>query len=80
MFMVYWTVTEANLSTPHARPFEADDMRSALELMEQLRTRQRGGESIGFITMASENPDSIGHPGVDTTGPEYKWTKRRQRF
>ena len=80
MFMVYWTVTEAKLSSPHAQAFEADDMRSALVLMEQLRTRQREGDGIGFITMSSENPDAIGHPGVDTTGPEYKWTKRRQRF
>ena len=80
MFMVYWTVVEAGVNAPHAQPFEAADMRSALELMEQLRTRQRAGERIGFITMSSENPDSIGHPGVDTTGPDYKWTKRRQRF
>ncbi len=80
MYMVYWTVIDDTASTPHAQAFEADDMRPAMALMEQLRARQRAGEGIRFITMSAENPASIGHPGVDTTGPGYKWTKRRHRF
>lgn len=80
MYMVYWTVTEDGDSKPHAQAFASGDMRPAMELMEQLRARQRAGQGIGFVTMSSENPESVGHPGVDITGPGYKWTKRRHRF
>lgn len=79
MFMVYWTVVEGERCIPHATAFQATDMLGAMALMEQLRVRQRAGEAIRFVTMSSENPDSVGHPGVDVTGPEYSWTKRRRR-
>ncbi len=79
MFMVYWSIGDADAATPHAQSFGSSDMLAAMALMEQLRTRQRGGEGVRFITMASENPDSVGHPGVDVVGPGYKWTKRRNR-
>lgn len=78
MFMVYWTVVEGKTCIPHATGFAATDMLGAMALMEQLRGRQRAGESVRFVTMSSENPDSVGHPGVDVTGPEYNWTKRRR--
>jgi hypothetical protein len=80
MFMVYWSTGDADAATPHAQSFASTDMLAAMALMEQLRTRQRAGEGVRFITMASENPDSVGHPGVDVVGPGYKWTKRRNRF
>ncbi|MBC7455578.1 MAG: hypothetical protein H7335_18180 [Massilia sp.] len=79
MFMVYWTVVEGNANTPHAQLFDSADMLPAMALMEQLRARQRSGEGIKFVTMSSENPESVGNPGVDTTGPAYNWTKRRNR-
>lgn len=79
MFMVYWTVAEENAASPRSQSFASTEMLAALALMEQLRTRQRAGEGLRFITMASENPDSVGHPGVDVVGPGYKWTKRRNR-
>ena len=80
MFMVYWSVVAADMPTPHAQSFSDADMAGAMALIEQLRVRQRGGEAIRFVTMSSENPDAIGNPGVDTTGPGYRWTKRRQRW
>jgi hypothetical protein len=46
--------------------------------MEVLRKRQREGEGVRFITMSSEHPDLVGHPGVDVTGPDYNWKKRRR--
>ena len=46
--------------------------------MEDLRRRQREGEGVRFVTMCSEHPDVVGHPGVDVTGPEYDWKKRRR--
>jgi hypothetical protein len=79
MFMVYWSVMEEASSTPQSQLFESGEMLAAMALMEQLRTRQRAGEGLRFITMSSENPDSVGHPGVDVVGPGYKWTKRRNR-
>ena len=79
MFMVYWTIGDGETTTPHSHAFGSTEMLPAMALMEQLRTRQRAGEGLRFITMSSENPDSVGHPGVDVVGPGYKWTKRRHR-
>ena len=79
MFMVYWSVMDGPEAMPQSQLFGSDAMLAAMALMEQLRTRQRAGEGLRFITMSSENPDSVGHPGVDVVGPGYKWTKRRNR-
>ena len=79
MFMVYWVEMDGEGTVPRATSFPSSDMLAAMALMEQLRTRQRAGEPIRFVTMASENPDSVGHPGVDVVGDDYKWTKRRRR-
>lgn len=78
MYMVYWTVVEATQSYPEARAFGTDAMVEAMGFMEELRRRQRGGEGVRFITMCSEHPDLVGHPGVDVTGPDYNWKKRRR--
>jgi hypothetical protein len=72
-------VTAGATASPHAQQFASTEMLAAMALMEQLRTRQRAGEGVRFVTMSSENPDSVGHPGVDVVGPGYKWTKRRNR-
>lgn len=78
MFMVYWSEIQDDASIAHSMSFDSNDMRSALQLMEELRTRQRTGEPIGFVTMSSENPHSVGHPGVADPSPDYKWKKRRR--
>jgi hypothetical protein len=78
MYMVYWTIAEHGVNKPHSRPFDTSEMVAAMQFMEQLRTRQRAGEAIRFITMCSEHPDVVGHPGVDVTGPGYDWKKRRR--
>jgi hypothetical protein len=77
MYMVYWTVCDNDVNTPHAKAFESGDMVPALKFMEELRARQRVGEAVSFVTMSSENPNSVGHPGVSETGPDYQWKKRR---
>jgi hypothetical protein len=79
MFMVYWTEVTGETMTAHARPFAASEMVEAMGWMEGLRTRQRAGEGVRFVTMSSENPDSVGHPGVAPPDPGYSWTKRRRR-
>ena len=78
MYMVYWTMVEDGASAPHAQPFDTTEMVAAMQFMEELRKRQRGGEGVRFITMCSEHPDVVGHPGVDVTGPDYNWKKRRR--
>jgi hypothetical protein len=78
MYMVYWTVVGDAASEPHARSFDTSEMVPAMRFMEELRQRQRAGEGVRFITMCSEHPDAVGHPGVDVTGPEYNWKKRRR--
>ena len=80
MYMVYWSIVEDTTArTPHARLFASEEMLAAIAFMEQLRIRQRAGEGVQFVTMSSEHPDAVGHPGVDVTGPGYGWTKRRRR-
>lgn len=78
MYMVYWTEVDAEKSTAHGRAFDAEELRAAMQCMEQLRARQRAGEAIGFITMSSENPNAVGHAGVADPSPDYNWKKRRR--
>ena len=77
MYMVYWTVVDGAATHPHAQGFDTAEMVPAMGFMEALRKRQREGEGIRFITMCSEHPDVVGHPGVDVTGADYNWKKRR---
>ena len=79
MYMVYWTESGHEQQTPAQRLFPASDLRAALQFMEDLRQRQRAGESVSFIVMASENPDSVGHAGAADPAPDYKWMKRRKQ-
>lgn len=78
MYMVYWTQLNDDTATAHGREFESSDMSAALRFMEELRTRQRQGEGICFVTMSSENPHSVGHPGAADPHPDYNWKKRRR--
>jgi hypothetical protein len=78
MYMVYWTIVEEGQSRACCAPFGSDDMMAAMRLMEQLRSRQRAGEAIRFVTMSAENPDSVGPAGVAEAGADYKWKKRRR--
>lgn len=78
MYMVYWTVVDNGTATAHGREFNSNEMGAAMKFMEELRVRQRTGEGVCFITMASENPHSVGRPGVADPHPDYHWKKRRR--
>lgn len=78
MYMVYWTTNAGATQVPHARAFASDAMSAAMTFMEELRTRQRAGEGVRFVVMASEHPHSVGHPGVADPAPDYAWKKRRR--
>lgn len=73
MFAVFWIEN----STPDCKVFNPDEMSVALNFSESLRQRKYAGAAIHFITLASENPNSVGKQGVDVTGPDYDWKKRR---
>lgn len=78
MYMVYWSEFDGARNVPHAQEFDITGMSAAMQFMESLRARQRDGEPLSFIAMASENPHSVGHSGVAETGPDYNWKKRRR--
>jgi hypothetical protein len=74
MYKVYWTEND----TLAAKEFGNDEMSAALQFSQELRNQQYKGEKqISFIVMAVENPDMVGKQGVDVTGPDYDWKKRR---
>jgi hypothetical protein len=73
MYKVYYTID----TTPYAEIFE--DMTTALSATQFHRSLGRT-----FVTMVSENPNSVGKPGVDSVvdgvlpdGLAYTWMKRR---
>jgi hypothetical protein len=78
MYMVYWTETGDDSSVARSRSFASDEMSAALTFMEELRAKQRAGDPVCFVTMSSENPDSVGHPGVANPSSDYDWKKRRR--
>jgi hypothetical protein len=77
MFMVYWTEVQNGDKTPKQKEFDSQSMAAALGFMEELRGRPRAGEALSFVVMQSENPNSVGNPGVAGVGPDYNWRKRR---
>lgn len=86
MFRVYWTEQESletqGVQVPPAnhvrfKDFDLQQMSKALQFAETLRCRQRAGDAIRHITMSSENPDSVGTPGVSSPSSSYNWKKRR---
>jgi hypothetical protein len=77
MYLVYWSEMAGSKRTPHAREFSADELASALRFAETLRQRQHEGEAVGFVTLCSENPNSVGRAGVADAPEDYAWKKRR---
>lgn len=72
MYCVYWKFYHDG-GACDTMSQEFDDVSVALKKCELLRLE---GKSR-FITMGHENPDMVGKQGVDVTGPDYNWTKRR---
>jgi hypothetical protein len=76
MYKVYWTDADGN---PDAE--EYGDMMLALQASNSLRN-----DGFRFVAMVSENPNSVGKPGVDAVvdgqlpnGEKYDWMKRRSQ-
>lgn len=84
MYVVYWSTIsggspETSHRFTHSDIFQSSEMGLALKKTEDLRKRKLAGEDICFISLVSENPDCVGQMGVDVTGPDYNWMKRRDR-
>jgi hypothetical protein len=77
MFVVFWLDVQPAGINPQYKEFDSEDMMAAMTFMESLRQQQRSGCGVCHVTMSSENPHSVGRPGVDVTGPDYHWRKRR---
>jgi hypothetical protein len=75
MYKIYFTNEYGE-----ARSYNEDTLESALATVSGLRNQSR----YSFVTMVSENPNSVGKPGVDSiedgrlpSGEDYTWSKRR---
>ncbi|RZT42294.1 hypothetical protein [Cupriavidus agavae] len=77
MYMIYWTEATTEGMAPHAQSFPGDGLRDALQFAESLRRRQFAGEPVSFVTLCSENPNSVGKSGAADPLPDYEWKKRR---
>lgn len=77
MFVVFWINNVDDVEIACSKKFDTTEMSAALKFSEGLRKLRREGHKISFINMASEHPDCVGEMGVDVTGPEYDWKKRR---
>lgn len=74
MFKVYWTDLDGS-----PKSMDHEKLTDALLFSKWMRTC-----NATFVTMVSENPDSVGKPGVDSIvdgktpdGHVYDWKKRR---
>lgn len=66
------------VNIPKHKMFSSTELTQAVKFCEELRTRRRAGEKLSFISMASEDPNSVGEQGVSDKLPEgYDWKKRR---
>jgi hypothetical protein len=73
MYQVFWM----ELGEARSVGFDSDSLTPALAFAEALRRRQRAGDPVAFVTLAAENPDHVGHPGVADPAADYAWVKRR---
>lgn len=71
---VYWTEDgEAQF-----KDFDSAGLVDSLKFCESLRKARREGANISFITVSSEIAECTSLQGVDVTGPDYDWKKRRK--
>jgi hypothetical protein len=70
-FMVFWIYE----GMPKNQHFPMEQMSLALNFMEMLRADSK----FTFITFVSQNPQSVGKPGVSDKLPEdYSWSKQHR--
>ena len=70
---MYWT----NCYGVQSQDFAEEELNQVLSFMEGLRRQQRNEAEIAHVALSISHPDSVGNPGVDVTGKDYDWKKRR---
>jgi hypothetical protein len=79
MFVVYWLDGNPDAEgSAQFRRFDPASLAEALRFAETLRKRQADGDDLSFITLCSENPQSVGKPGAADPPAGYDWKKRRR--
>jgi hypothetical protein len=72
-FMVYWVNITGEKFCPEQKHFEMNEMTGALSFVEVLRKNP----DFAYVTFVSQNPNSVGKPGVSDKLPEdYSWSKQ----
>ena len=69
---------DAQRSAARFERFGDNDLTQALAFAEALRKRQAIGEDLGFVSLCSENPNSVGKAGAAEPPADYAWKKRRR--
>ena len=77
-YMVYWIEEIDGTWFPQSEFCAPNEMTRALQVMDNLRKHGH----VQFVTMASQNSNSVGKPGVDAVengktpdGQFYEWSK-----
>lgn len=73
VYMVYWTED----GQPKSQGFPGGGLTAMLAFSEDLRKQRKAGANIHHVTSVSEDPNCTSLSGVDVTGPDYDWKKRR---
>jgi hypothetical protein len=74
-YMVYWVDITGETFFPFHSHFEMNEMSEALAFMEDLRKNT----DVAYVTFVSQNPDSVGKPGVSDKLPDdYSWSKQQR--
>ena len=77
MFVVYWLEQGGADGTARFEKFGDDALTQALAFAEALRKQQAAGEEVAFVSLCSENPQSVGKPGAADAAADYAWKKSR---
>jgi hypothetical protein len=81
MFVEYWLdgfKDDVQHGTARFERFDGSELTQALAFAEDLRKRQAAGGDVGFVSLCSENPHSVGPSGVADAPADYAWKKRRR--
>jgi hypothetical protein len=76
-FIVYWigVPNGSGIRDSYHRHFEMSEMTDALKFMETLRET----DELWYVGMVSQNPNSVGKPGVSDKLPDdYSWSKQHR--
>ena len=66
---VYWSEE----GFPKSQDFSDGQWTEIMAFMEELRKKA----NVSFVSLSSEVPGDVTKKGVDVTGPDYDWKKRR---